>query len=209
MKKIIWRTPFAIFGAFGLLSLSTGGGVMQVDSNVEAWITIWEAITLPVWRFLLWPLENFTKISLPDWMLNYGTVGLVIYGMSLRFFFFFSDPDSRIRVAGTSESWGIGRYTVLFLFCLSCWPAWMLYVLAVNLMYLFGISEVFREKSDPNYILFGKGLKVFWEAAIWFMLLVAINYALLFKDGELRWQAIDTRGQATPRNAPYDPYTDS
>ncbi len=169
---------------------------MQVDSNVEAWIAIWEAITLPVWHFVLWPFETYMKINIPNWVLNYGTVGLVVFGMTLRFFFYFSDPDSRIRVAGTSEGWTFGRYVLLFLLCLFFWPVWMLCVLAVNGMYLFGITDAFKNRDHPNYVLFGEGLKVFWETAVWFILLIAINYALLYKDGELRWQAVKTTGQA-------------
>ncbi|MEM6496555.1 MAG: hypothetical protein AAF709_07505 [Pseudomonadota bacterium] len=68
----------------------------------------------------------------------------------------------------------------------------MLYVFAVNVMYLFCLTEVFKDKEDPLYLLFAEGLKVFWETAVWFVLLIAINYALLYKDGELRWQAAKT-----------------
>lgn len=32
--------------------------------------------------------------------------------------------------------------------------------------------------------------KVFWETGLWFLLLIAINYALLFKNGEFRWQQV-------------------
>lgn len=189
MREMIWRTPFAVFGAFGLLSLSTGGGVMQVDSNIEAWIAIWEAITIPIWHFVLWPIEAYFELALPDWALNYATVGLIVFGMTLRFFFFFSDPETLIRVAGTSDGWPPSRYIWVAGLCLLAWPVWVLFNLFLTVWFLLGHSEFGSDKTSPAYAAFAAGLGMFWQTAAWFLLMIAINYALLFKDGEFRWHS--------------------
>ncbi|MFY0595793.1 MAG: hypothetical protein JXQ85_05135 [Cognatishimia sp.] len=181
----VWRAPFVIFAAFGFLSLSTGGGVMQVDSNVEAWIKIWNSITIPFWRFVLWPIENLVSEGIPELILNWLSIGVIVYGMALRYHKSVMDYSERAEAVSKSP---ISLRAIfiflgfLFLF-LIIWPAYLF------MMSMFSVLLLLLPNPDGEPVVdeARRSFAIFWETAVWFFLIVAINYALLFRAGELRW----------------------
>lgn len=185
MKKILFQTPYSIFAAFGFISLSTGGGVMQLDANIEAWISIWDAITLPMWRFLLWPIEELFGLSIPELILHWLSLGVIVFGMTLRSFKALASKTEPGSIKLSSKT---GLQLRVYLIGVSAfiiiWPAYIFFMFLISVLFLFAVDDG-KGKIDVENTR--TALLAFWETAGWFLLIVAINYALLFKDGGLRW----------------------
>lgn len=221
MWNFLWRTPFAIFGAFGLLSLSTGSGVLQVDSNIEAWIIIWKSITRPIWETIFWPIETITNYTIPKPILDYLSMGFVFCGMSIRAAII-SETINRQRVFSSYPGDRrlppfLTRDELLRIFLRSAitsflfWPFILVFLLIRTIVIMskpsgFEGSEAeytgpyadrigrdlgFERREALNFREVVSATKIYWETFTWFVIVIAINYALLFKDGELRFGARD------------------
>jgi hypothetical protein len=182
------RTPFAFFSAMGLLSLSTGSGVVSVDDAILGWIKIWTSITRPFWDFVLSPIENFFSIKVPPIAQDYLTLSVVTAGMIQRSFIcLFTAIQEKLEFF-TRIVMGL-TFLGLSLF------AWPILVLALPLLLTSAI-----QKTEAKIVKFPEEMhmyvqveslksarKAFFETFVWFLLLLAMNYALLFKNGEFRF----------------------
>ncbi len=177
-----WRAPFVVMGVFAFVSMSTGAGLINVDEALLGWVTIWEAITRPIWWGPERLLELFFSTSIPDRLKDYLTTGLVTCGMFVRA----SLASGVLRDSPWTE------WIKIPLVCIPLWPiTWV-----VELRdYLTGADTYYRahrgQDSNPIYELGSVDIrteaKIFFETFVWFILVIGLNYALLFKDGEARF----------------------
>ena len=161
---------------------------MNIDDNVEAWIEIWRSVVYPFWRFFLRPLEIYFEYQPPDWMLNYVTIGLISAGMEFRKErAFIGQLDSAVDGDGFLPR-VLKPKLLPILKSFLLWPIELFFAIRETLAIL---REDANKASKLNPVakkVILDSNKVYWETGLWFLLLVATNYALLFKDGEFRWQ---------------------
>lgn len=200
MSKVLWNTPFCFFAAWGLFSLSTGAGVMDLDSALEGWLEIWRSITRPVWSFLLWPLEYHFDFVVPWWVKDYLSMSVIAGGVWFRY----------LKALRAYMRWvlDLKLEVALGLLCGVLWPVSVPFLVKIAVSLANGEEdhrrylkseigpmserdERFLDSLSKKWVATNKvALGTIQETAIWFILIIAMNYALLFKDGELRWSEL-------------------
>lgn len=175
--RILTRQPFAALGALALLSLADD--LLQLHEWIEHWISAWRGITFPIWDFLLGPLLRRFDLHLSDWMKDYLSIGLVVFGMNLRSRLY--EVSMRTRSDGPQMVvWHLGPFPV----CAYDESNALLNVLFSLLDFLEGIllwpaiivNRVYR--SIRGYDLAREKLVIFMETLVWVLMLVAFSYAL-------------------------------
>ena len=147
----IIRQPFAILGALAFISLIDN--ILTLQTTLENIVTAFQAVTRPVWEFLL----GWLPWDLPGWVADYLTMGMVVSGMWFRALLVENDDDL-----------GVFTFLIAVLSNGLLWPLSLPYFAYVTLDRLRS-----GKKIDPSYI-------VFWETGLWAIVLIAINYALIF-----------------------------
>lgn len=82
MISFLQRQPFILLGAIGLVSLVDG--LVDLPSDIGLWIDAWQAVTRPIWNFLLGWLFAFFSIDFPWWVADYLTLGFITLGSGIR-----------------------------------------------------------------------------------------------------------------------------
>lgn len=142
------RQPFALLGAVALLSLAQD--LLTWQENINTWLNAFQAVTRPIWDFLLGWFFEWVGWEFPCRVKDYLTVGVVMSGMSLR---------TRIYSMGRPSLMWACSESLLVTFL---WPILLLVMIRISLV--------------RNDALIG----VFWEAGIWVLIIIAVNYALLY-----------------------------
>jgi branched-subunit amino acid transport protein len=164
--------------------------VINVDSAVAAWIEIWNSITHPVWDFILYPLVRFWDVSIPWWFKDYLSVGVIITSALSRSGYFLTKKFPLL----------VDILKALFPKFLQHWlffvPMIALYILTWPIMLIGNVAgsiwinwskENRRLQSiDEGYrefvSLINESDKLALNTLVWFLLMVAFNYMLLFNE---------------------------
>lgn len=151
MLKFLSRSPFALLGGIGLFSLVSDFLTLQED--IQNWIAAWEAVTRPIWEFMLGWLFKYLNIPFSDWIKDYFTMGFITLGGAIRLSL--SDEVFIEEIRDLGNAW-----SVPFNFLL--WP------IAVG----WALWEAALGNGDEAHMLF-------FEAFVYAAVLVAINYGLV------------------------------
>ncbi|MEM9141324.1 MAG: hypothetical protein AAGB15_15955 [Pseudomonadota bacterium] len=153
MIQFLSRTPFTLLGAIGLFSLVSDFVALQKD--IDRWIDAWKSVTRPIWDFLLGWLFDWIGWAMPWWLKDYLTVGLIVGGMA-------------VRLLIVSKTWNFEASTFVgLILSVFLWP-FTLYHAVVDLHF----DEVNDAETQNRW--------VFWETGIYLLILIAVNYALIF-----------------------------
>lgn len=206
IKEFIWRAPFAIFSAFGLLSISTGAGVTTIDDAILAWIEIWRGIVYPFWDVILYPIKYFFNIKFPRLFIDYISLGIISATMRHRtikvsFLGKSNDLVNEVEkgIDDPNENFELFMNFIFQIFVILLWP--ISFAMNIYLLYiaknpnknwigdLFGLRGLGIKMPDhPIFNDTRKEMgKVYVETLQWYVLVLAINYMLLYKNGELRF----------------------
>lgn len=148
MNNFLQRTPFALLGAVGLLSLIQD--LMQWQEHIGAWLDAWQAVTRPIWDFLLGWLFEWFGWEMPWWAKDYLTMGAIGSG-------------ARFRV-GMAAGGSLFRSIPNALITFVSWPFWV----------AIAFRDLLTEHGDRE------SAAVFLESFLYALLIIAINYALIF-----------------------------
>lgn len=81
-KGFIFRVPYVVIGAIGLLSLIDG--LLTFHRWIDQWIDAWQATTRPIWEFAFGWIFAFFNMDIPPLFCDYLTVGVIVTGMFIR-----------------------------------------------------------------------------------------------------------------------------
>ncbi|MEQ1713836.1 MAG: hypothetical protein ABL908_20900 [Hyphomicrobium sp.] len=181
MPNFILRSPLAILGALGFVSLLKG--VMQLHEDVLYVVNGFQAVTHPIWDYTI---GRFVELS-SLWK-SYLTMGLIVEGASLRAALAEIDktvpltipfiPLDPIPARAANRLFTILSVVLSPLF-VPIWP-WTLaaacYRYFVAKRYPRGwpqfLSRISSQQSDM----------IFFEFLVWAALIIAFSYALIFAD---------------------------
>lgn len=148
MRDFLSRTPFALLGAVGLLSLVRE--LLQWQEQFAYWIDAWRAVTRPVWDFLFGWILSYFDLPFPEWVKDYMSFAVISFGMSIR-----AQKNGVFDYGGRSEV----LWTLFISFFL--WPAMFLWAAIMT-------------------VIKGVRFSIYWETLIYALVIIAINYALIF-----------------------------
>lgn len=152
------RPVMAVLGAIGLLNITSS--FLVLDQNIRDTIDAWQAVTRPVWDYLFGWLFNAFGIDFLWWHKDYLTSGLVFSGMYHR-----AMKDGYPDFYDTKKT-PRGSPLTYILIAFIFWP--IAFYLIIHYTYVES-PPIFKKKSQV----------VFWETAIFFLIFIAANYALI------------------------------
>ena len=172
------RTPFAVAGAFGLISLASGA--LSFEQNVKDWIIAWQHITNSLWA---WAPEISVDKK------NYLTMGIINSGMVLRAY---------LRELNILEDW---RFILVFLgsrlwLFVLIWPLYMAKFLLSDIYLSLlesrksqahilslipdnDVKERFKIKYQDEQREIKEMLFVYSETFVYASLIIALNYGMM------------------------------
>lgn len=199
LSDFMGQPVFALLGAIGLLSLVSG--FLAIDEGIKDWLDAWKSITRPIWDFLLGWAFSLVDWTLPNWAKDYLTVGIIVHGMRIRAFRVATQHDAVIAgrfwsryserakeiFRDTQRSRSVPEKLAALTSDVLFWPLAVgndiaIYqpVILPKFKHLHPIDSTAAKARDMNW----KSGKAFWIAytttLIWFAILIALNYALLF-----------------------------
>ena len=203
MGSILSRTPFAILGAFGLLSLASGS--LQWQQNIGDWLQAFQFFSRNLWQFLLGWFWEVIGWKLTNWAKDYFTMGLIVLGMEVRATMSFrksymiefelTDGSSAhgLTVSGYVETDHMHPKNIIFRLLLAffLWPA----SIALKIFHSWHYSRinfgdrVLGDEQSRNRVnaAFGRVMteerNVYFETISWAGLIIVINYGLLIGNG--------------------------
>lgn len=165
LKDFMGRTPFAILGAIGLLSMASQ--FINLADDIENWLKVWKAVTRPVWEWI----AGLIGYELPNWLKDYLTVGVIHAGMYVRTRYFERKSSVHSDLFFDRE---IGDHQFLtavwvYPFYGLLWPVYF-----VSFLLLISIDVIDPDKSYP----LSKSFSVYLETVIVFLIFVAFSGAL-------------------------------
>jgi hypothetical protein len=163
--RTLSRQPFAIIGAFGLLSFAHDSITWQTD--VLSWIDAWRHVSRPIVQFIFGWIPSCIHMEVPSFAKDYLSVGLVIASATVR------------AASHNAERFGIHYYFIVpfvILFWSIIWPYWM----SIALIRIAGnfIGASFGDDPETAELQTARA-QVFFEFVLWAAVVVAINFALV------------------------------
>ena len=180
----MFRQPFAIFGALAFLSLLRD--IIEIDTTILVVVDAIRDVTRPVWQFLLswWPY------SIPEWLPDYLTMGVIVAGMTVRMRLYWwsmleTTPARRLSIRFASirlAKFGEGDWGRFYLIdlplrivdALLFWPLTMVYRMT------FAVFKYFQYSRTPEFRkIWRDGYRIFYETFLWALIIIIANYVLL------------------------------
>ena len=160
----------AFFGAVGILTFADAA--IDFHHYVGDWIQIWTSITRPVWDFLLGWVFDYFGMSVPWWVKDYLTMGVITFGMSLRTMTSSEGGDTLADLFRpkrlVSFNWSLSdTFQNSPLLWALLWPT----VWAYAVYYI-----IWSEFVDGDL----KAIATFFESFAYALLVIASSYALIF-----------------------------
>ena len=168
------RAPFVILGAIGLFSIV--GTFVTLEDNIAMSLEAWRTVTRPIWDFILGWIFDYFKVELPFYLYDYLTMGLISTAMYFRYSIanirahYAENPTERSMntreiLAGTSPAFFLALLSIILI-----WP--FIWYLGLR-----GFSVVANDEKQARSL--SKSIGVFWETAVFSLILIAINYTLV------------------------------
>ncbi len=190
---------FALLGAIGLFSLTSG--FLTIDDGIRDWLNAWKSITRPVWDFLLGYLFAWIGWTVPNWLKDYLTLGVIFGSMRFRaqrimirndgeithkFWYRYSE-QARDIIRDIHRKKPIKEHVWKWLVSIIFWPRQILtdffihrFLIMPRLKMLQPIDEVAAEAKAMNMASFREYWQTYFSTFVWFAILISLNYALLF-----------------------------
>lgn len=157
-RDTLWRQPWAILAALGLLSLLSH--IVALPQDLLILIEQFQAILRPATQFLFgWFLGLFAT-EIPTWLWDYFTMGLITAACSFRVLVLLgTSGDQKLTV-------GVGVLVGLILFV--AWLLWPLFTFSMT-------RAAFSSKTDAQMAPL---LRVYFEAFLWAAAILIVAYGL-------------------------------
>lgn len=188
--SFLQRQPFAIVGAFGLVAIIDG--FINIPGYIGQWVDAWQTITRPVWEFLFGWIFEYFKITMPWWVKDYLTMGLIAAGMEVRSTIYDRQflkngfpnnpletrtPIYSLYLSSLPNQWLKFYFVALPLLALDDFIRWPIRIIQVFLRYT-GIYKPDKEHTICNWQEHKKDAdSVYFETVLYALILIALAYA--------------------------------
>lgn len=189
------RSPFALLGAIGLLSLAQD--LLQWHEWIGAWLDAWQAVSRPVIGFLFGWIPDLFGWPFPWWAKDYLAVGIIHSGMNFRMSSLI--PDNIGRTLSPFFHFGPKQiqsnpifYRSIFMFYdFLVWP--VVFVSQCLTFFSGRYRYSYRTKNILNADIIEarkNQYSTYFETLIYAFIITGINYVLIF---DVVGGAIDTQ----------------
>ncbi len=160
----------AFFGAVGILTFADAA--IDFHHYMGDWIQIWTSITRPVWDFLLGWVFDYFGMSVPWWVKDYLTMGVITFGMSLR-------TMTSNEGSDTLADLFLSKRLVSFNWSLTetFQDSPLLWVLLWPKVWAYVVSYIIWDEFVDGDL---KAIATFFESFAYALLVIASSYALIF-----------------------------
>ena len=169
--KSLFRQPFAILGAFGLLTFAHD--VVHWNEYVLSWLDAWRTVTRVIISCTIGWVFDQLHVHFSNDAKDYVAMGALVFGAMLRA----ANADNMIGY-GDRIIYKIFAIIIILVCGVIMWPmtltayAFIGFAQIANKTWLVKIPDDFKR---------GVPLDVFFESFIWAAIIIGINYALLYR----------------------------
>ncbi len=199
LTDFMGQPVFALLGAVGMFGLASG--FLTIDQGIQDWLNAWLHITRPVWDFLLGGVFDWFGWTLPNLLKDYLTLGVISASMRHRarrvimrndativhkFWYRYSD-EAKDAVRKFHRPKSLLNHAWTWINNILFWPlqtvtdfAIYRFIILPRFKYLEPIDKVAAEAKEINMASSRDYWQTYFATLVWFAILLAINYALLF-----------------------------
>ncbi len=166
------RQPFAILGAFGLLTFAHDA--IRWHEYVLSWIDVWRHVTRPIVSAVFGWLPAWLHLRFPGPAKDYLSMGLIVAGSLFRTTRTMLRESEFARKNKISDNHPTGYLFVAgFIIAIPCiliWPIVTIYI------FWLAYSELYIRGKNSDAV---RSARLFCESLVWVAVIIVINYALL------------------------------